>query len=217
MPMQSAGDRTCETIDPHAVTFCARATFRPFIVGVGGMPRSGSSSEKALAISLRAAVAAGAETLLIAGPELNLPMYNPGDAHRTEAARRLIEAFRRCDGIVIASPGYHGSVSGLIKNALDYVEDMRSDPRIYFDGVAVGCIACAAGWQAAGHTLATLRSIAHALRGWLTPLGVALNTSINLFDETGACIDASAKAQLDAVGRQVVEFALQRRGLAIQA
>jgi pimeloyl-ACP methyl ester carboxylesterase len=94
---------------------------------------------------------------------------------------------------------------------------LRSDPRVYFDGVAVGCIACAAGWQAAGHTLATLRSIAHALRGWPTPLGVALNTSINLFDETGACIDASAKAQLDAVGRQVVEFALQRRGLAIQA
>jgi FMN reductase len=153
---------------------------------------------------------------LILGPELNLRMYNPADAHRTEAAQRLIEAFRRRDGMIIASPGYHGSVSGLIKNSLDYVEDMRSDSRIHFDGVAVGCIACAAGWQAAGHTLATLRSIAHSLRAWPTPLGVALNTSINLFDETGACIEASAKAQLDAVGRQVVEFALQRRGLAIQ-
>ena len=190
---------------------------RPLIVGVGGTSRSGSSSEKALTISLRAAAAVGAEALLISGPELNLPMYNPGDAHRTEAAQRLIEAFRRCDGIIIASPGYHGSVSGLVKNALDYVEDMRSDSRVYFDGVAVGCIACAAGWQAAGHTLATLRSIAHALRGWPTPLGVALNTSVNLFDEAGGCIEASANSQLEAVGRQVVEFALQRRGLAIQA
>jgi hypothetical protein len=37
------------------------------------------------------------------------------------------------------------------------------------------------------------------------------------FDETGACVDGSAKAQLYAVGRQMVEFALQRPGLAIQA
>ena len=88
---------------------------RPLIVGVGGTSRSGSSSEKALTISLRAAAVVGAEALLISGPELNLPMYNPGEAHRTEAAQRLIEAFRRCDNIIIASPGYHGSVSGLSK------------------------------------------------------------------------------------------------------
>ena len=222
MLMQQTGNPENEFTDRHAATFAANRKpstdgTRPFIVGIGGAPRRGSSSEKALTVSLQAAAAAGAETLLICGPELNLPMYNPGDTQRTAAAQRLIEAFRRCDGIIIASPGYHGSVSGLVKNALDYVEDMRGDPRVYFDGVAVGCIACAAGWQATGHTLATLRSIAHALRGWPTPLGVALNTSSTLFDETGACVDGSAKAQLYAVGRQVVEFALQRRGLAMQA
>lgn len=189
---------------------------RPFILGVGGTPRPGSTSEYALAVSLKAAAAAGAETLLISGPELELPMYNPGDPQRTLAAQRLVDAFRSCDGLVIASPGYHGSVSGLIKNALDYAEDLRTDRRVYFDGIAVGCIACAAGWQAAGHTLATLRSIAHALRGWPTPLGVALNTSSRLFDETGACLDPAAKGQLDAVGRQVVEFAWQRRGALLQ-
>ncbi len=64
--------------------------------------------------------------------------------------------------------------------------------------------------------LATLRSIAHAVRGWPTPLVVALHTSGNLFDETGACLDLSAKGQLDAVGRQVVEFALERHGSLIQ-
>lgn len=191
--------------------------YRPFIVGIGGTPRRGSSSEKALAISLKAASEAGAETLLISGPELDMPMYPPHDLARTPAAARLIEAFRRCDGIIIASPGYHGSISGLIKNALDYAEDTRSDSRVYFDGVAVGCIACAAGWQAVGHTLATLRAIAHALRGWPTPLGVALNTSGRLFDKTGACLDSSAKAQLEMVGRQVVEFAVQRNRSPLEA
>lgn len=183
---------------------------RPFIIGLGGTPRIGSSSEKALAISLNAAAEGGAETLLIPGPDLDLPMYNPSDPVRTAGAQRLIETFRRCDGVIIASPAYHGSISGLVKNALDYTEDMRADKRIYFDGLAIGCIACAGGWQAAGQTLAALRAIAHALRGWPTPLGAMLNTSGRLFDETGACLDLSAKMQLETVGRQVLEFATQR-------
>jgi FMN reductase len=66
-------------------------------------------------------------------------------------------------------------------------------------------IVCAGGWQAAGQTLATLRSIVHALRGWPTPLGVSLNTTSRLFDDTENCIDPS-EPLLEAVGRQVVEF-----------
>jgi FMN reductase len=183
---------------------------RPFIVGVGGTPRAGSSSEKALAVSLKAAAEGGAETLLIPGPELDLPMYNPSETSRTPAAQYLVEMFRRCDGLIIASPAYHGSISGLIKNALDYTEDLRSDPRVYFDGLAVGCIACAGGWQAAGQTLAALRAISHALRGWPTPLGAMLNSAGRLFDESGNCLDLSVKMQLETVGRQVLEFAMQR-------
>ena len=54
---------------------------------------------------------------------------------------------------MLVSPGYHGAVSGLVKNALDYVEDLRDEPRPYLDGRAVGCVAIALGWQAAVTTL----------------------------------------------------------------
>ncbi len=189
---------------------------RPFIIGLGGTTRIGSSSEKALAISMTAAAESGAETLLIPGPELELPMYNPSESQRVPKAERLIEMFRRCDGVIIASPAYHGSISGLVKNALDYTEDLRSDPRVYFDGLPIGCIACAGGWQAAGQTLAALRAIAHALRGWPTPLGAMLNTSGRLFDESGACLDLSARMQLETVGRQVLDFAKRRTNAPVQ-
>jgi FMN reductase len=180
---------------------------KPCIVGIGGTTRAGSSSEKALKVSLRAAEQEGAETIVIAGPALDLPMYAPERKERCAEAAELIRLFRRCDGVIIASPAYHGSVSGLIKNALDYSEDCSGDARPYFDGCAVGLIACAAGWQGAGQTLAALRAIAHALRGWPTPLGAMLNTSSRLFDENGQCIDLSVKFQLETVGRQVVQFA----------
>jgi FMN reductase len=180
---------------------------RPLILGLGGTPRPGSSTERALALSLEAAAEAGAETLMIGGPDLMLPMYNPGDAARTPEAARLVDAFRRCNGVIVGSPAYHGTISGLVKNALDYTEDLRGDERVYFDGLAVGLVVCAGGWQAGGQTLATLRGIAHALRGWPTPLAAMLNTSTRIFDDAGQCLDLSAKFQLQEVGRQVVEFA----------
>lgn len=183
---------------------------QPLIVGIGGTPRVGSSSERALAIALEAAREAGARTLAFSGPELMIPIYTPDQAERTQESKRVVQAMRECDGLVVASPAYHGSVSGLIKNVLDYTEDLRDDPRVYLDGVAVGLIACAGGWQAGAQTLATLRGIVHALRGWPTPLGAALNTSTGLFDAEGQCLDLGAKMQLQTIGQQVVEFAAMR-------
>jgi FMN reductase len=174
--------------------------------------RPGSLSERALMVCLLAAQMEGADTLRIAGPELALPMYVPGGTSGSATAESIVAALRRCDGVIIASPSYHGSVSGLIKNALDYVEDLREDRRAYLDGRAVGCLACASGWQGGGQTLATLRSIAHALRGWPTPLGAVINTSNRVFDESGNCVDRSLQLQLETIERQVVEFAEGRVG-----
>jgi FMN reductase len=101
-------------------------------------------------------------------------------------------------------------MSGLVKNALDYAEDLRSDARGYFDGIAVGCIACGAGCHAAVQTLSCLRTVAHCLRGWPTPYGAALNTAQKLFDATGNCVDPAVKFQLEMIAIRVCEFAQAR-------
>lgn len=145
--------------------------------------------------------------MMFSGPDLMIPMYTPDRAGRTPGSVKLVDALRVCDGLIIASPAYHGSASGLIKNVIDYTEDLREESRTYLDGVAVGLIACAGGWQGAAQTLSTLRSIVHALRGWPTPLGAALNTSLELFDRDGNCTDLGARMQLSTIGQQVVDFA----------
>ncbi|WP_293882957.1 NADPH-dependent FMN reductase [Sphingomonas sp.] len=178
----------------------------PLIVGLGGTMTSNSSSERVLRHVLDECRAAGAETILFDGSALDLPMYGYGTP-RTGKAQALIAALRRAEGVVIASPGYHGTVSGLIKNALDYIEDMAKDPRPYFEGRAVGLITVAAGWQATGTTLATLRSIVHALRGWPTPMAVTVNSVQPVFAEDGTVSDAALKAQLGVLAHQVVSFA----------
>jgi FMN reductase len=184
----------------------------PLIVGIGGTATPASSTEQALQLTLAAAESAGARTRLFGGAFLaRLPLYLTTPPDQSPECRELIDAVRRADGVVIASPGYHGSISGLVKNAIDYLEETARDPRVYLDGVPVGLIATAYGWQAAANTLATLRSIVHALRGWPTPLGAAINSSGGLF-RNGRCASASAEGQLRLLGQQVLKFVANRHG-----
>lgn len=184
----------------------------PFIVGIGGTSKPGSTTERALAASLKAAQAAGARTVLFSGPQLaQLPLYSPEDSLRSELQKQFVDTVRQADGIILATPAYHGGMSGLLKNAVDLLEDLRSDSRPYLHDRAVGCIVTAQGWQGAGTTLTSVRTIVHALRGWPTPLGITLNTAERLFTEDGECLEERLRVQLALLAEQVVEFAKRMR------
>lgn len=184
---------------------------RPLIVGLGGTLSEASSSERALCHALAAAEAQGARTQLFAARALDLPMYTVDRSRRTSAALALVDALARADGVIIATPGYHGGISGLVKNALDYIEDLRDDVRPYLHGRAVGCIVCAYGWQATTTTLVSLRSTVHALRGWPTPLGVAINSAHTASDNSGFVVDDQCAQQLTTLSGQVLDFVGARR------
>lgn len=182
----------------------------PHIVGIGGTTRPGSSTEKALRVALDACEAEGATTAMFAGAELvALPFYAPENPERSEGARAFIDELRRAHGVILGSSAYHGSVSGLVKNAVDYTEDLREDPRVYFSGMPVGCIATGAGWQGIVNTLAALRAVAHSLRGWPTPLGGAINTAEPAFGPDGEPLHDYISFQLATIGQEVVRFARQ--------
>jgi FMN reductase len=186
----------------------APMSFSPFIVGIGGTARPSSTSERAVAEALRWARALGARTKLFNGEFVSrLPLYVPGCSDRNPEEREFIDDVRLCQGIIVGTPGYHGSLSGSIKNALDLLEDTARDVRPYLDGRAFGSVVTACGWQACGTTLVSLRLVAHALRAWPTPFGATLNASTPLFDTDGACIDVQNSKQLSIVASQVVEFA----------
>ena len=166
--------------------------------------------EKALRYLGREVERIGAHWEIFCGPQLLFPSYKPDKSERTPTVRAMLDAMRACDALVIASPGYHGSFSGLIKNALDYAEDLAGDPRPYLSGRAVGCIVGAFGWQAIGTTLANLRTVVHSLGAWPTPMGVAMNTSLQVFDDSGEVVNPEVRGELHALAAQLVEFARMR-------
>jgi FMN reductase len=145
--------------------------------------------------------AGGAQTEFF-GPDVleTLPIFTVHGTVQDASVATLTAAVRRADAVIVATPGYHGGISGLVKNALDYLELLRDDDRPYLEGRAVGAIVAAAGWQAVGTTLVSVRSTIHALRGWPTPFALGVNTAEQQLD------DARVSGGLDVLVTQLLQF-----------
>jgi FMN reductase len=210
--------RGCEAeVSMNGEDVCSK---HPHVVLIGGTTVTTSTTQRLLSVLISELERAGATTELFCGPDLvRLPLYAPEHAQRTAEQQALISGVRRCDGLILATPAYHGGMSGLVKNAVDLLEDLRTDARPYLDGRAVGCIVTGSGWQGCGTTLTSVRTIVHALRGWPTPLGVIVNTSSKVFDDRGNLTDDKLGSQLQLLAHQVMDFACafaQLRGAAMR-
>ncbi|RAG81753.1 FMN reductase [Streptacidiphilus pinicola] len=178
------------------------------IVALCGSTRTPSTTERALGIAAAHARSLGAQVDFFSGSRLLLPHYGTPGAPLSSAALDLLTAVASADGLLLGSPCYHGSVSGLLKNALDHLEELRDDASPYLDGRAVGCIAVGRGTQGPANTLRALRDIVHALRGWPTPLGVTVDSAA-----CSALTNHDTQDRLKLVARQVATFATGRRAL----
>ncbi|MEP7019317.1 MAG: NAD(P)H-dependent oxidoreductase [Pseudonocardiales bacterium] len=179
----------------------------PLIVGIGGSTSAASVTNLLLRACLDQAAALGARPMAFTGEDLvGLPIFDANGADAAPAAGPLVAAVRAADAVIIATPGYHGGMSGLVKNAIDHLELLRDDERPYLDGRAVGVIVAASGWQACGSTLVSVRSAIHALRGWPTPFGVTVNSAIQ-HPGADASFDENITGALRILAGQLTDFA----------
>lgn len=148
------------------------AAVTPHVVLVSGSLRAESTSDRLARWCAERCAQRGASTRVFLGGELEFPFYRAA-GERDAKVRDFLDELVVSDGVVLVSPTYHGTVSGLLKNALDYVNDIRT-PKSYLDGRPIGCVAVGLGLTGASTTLGTLRTISHALRGWPTPMGVTV-------------------------------------------
>lgn len=187
------------------------------IVGIGGSTNAVSVTSLLLRDCLDASADLGARTVAFTGEHLaGLPIYAANDDGPAPGAAALVAAVRAADAVIIATPGYHGGMSGLVKNAIDHLESLREDERPYLDGRAVGVIVAASGWQACGTTLVSVRSAIHALRGWPTPFGVTVNSAEQHLDADGLFDERTAGA-LRILATQLTDFAAWRAAAALAA
>ena len=172
------------------------------ITGVCGSLIANGATKKALTIALSGAAEFDAETTLLELRDIDLVFYGsvPQDEYPPDIVR-LRDEIRNSQGIILATPEYHGSLSGALKNMLDL---MSIDD---FETKIVGLVGVAGGHIGAIHSLDTMKTICRNLHCWVLPQEVSIANSGQAFNDDGTVTDPSLEERLLNVGRQVVKFA----------
>jgi len=172
------------------------------IVGLAGSLRATSLTRMAVRCALMGASDNGAHAQLLDLSAYDLPFLG---REKERAAMNGVERFltdlRAADGIVLGSPEIHGSISGVLKNALDLTD------RALFEGKMLGLIGVAGGRMGASETLSHMRTIGRSLHAWVVPTQVSIGAADGAFDSSGEPLDPEVGDRLRSVGREVAHFA----------
>ncbi|MGA8534942.1 MAG: NAD(P)H-dependent oxidoreductase [Candidatus Tumulicola sp.] len=136
------------------------------IAGLCGSLRPDGYTRAALSVALAGATGEGAAAQLVDLRDYELPFCAGGsDAEALPGVRRLRQIVKEANGIILATPNYHGTLSGVLKNALDLMSMSE------FEGKVVGLVGVSGGRMGGASTLNTLRAI-----GRVTRLGDSLGS-----------------------------------------
>ena len=123
---------------------------------------------------------------------------------------RLRRDPRAAQGIILGTPEYHASFSGVLKNALDLMgfEEV--------EGKMLGLVGVSAGRLGAINALNSLRMVGRALHAWVIPEQVSVAEAYRAFDAEGKLRDPRMEGALLEVGRQVARFAFLHSSAQVQ-
>lgn len=161
------------------------------ILGIGGSTREASHTLGVLKAVLALAGEQGAVTTLADVRELDFSVYNediPFDEQPT-SLHGLLEQVQRADAFIIASPTYHGTISGAVKNVLDALHIRHGEGRTYFDGRPVGLLAY--GGPSAPNVINALSHSVRGMQGLQVPTVVTVGRAAMDDAFTGIADDAT--------------------------
>jgi FMN reductase len=173
------------------------------VVGICGSLRKGSFARMTLHVALDGAKEVGAQTRLIDLKDYDLVFCDGKEDETTfpEDVFKLRREVSHAQGIILATPEYHGGYSGVLKNALDL---MGFDE---IEGKMIGLVGVSGGPLGAVHALNSLRAVGRALHAWVVPEQASIPEAWRVFDESGKLKDSNLEKRVKEVGRQVARFA----------
>lgn len=182
------------------------------LLALAGSTRNGSYNQRLLDVAVEIARAEGAEVTCVSLRDLRLPLYD-GDLEAgafPDVADRLRQHFIDADGFLIASPEYNGSVSGVLKNAIDWASRPREGETLValpaFRGKVAGLMSASIGPFGGLRGLLALRQILATIQTVVATEQVLLPFADKAFDGP-ELTDALPKQLLPVMVRRVIFLA----------
>jgi FMN reductase len=177
------------------------------IIGIGGSLRTNSYSQLALNVAARRLEALGAELEILDLRQMHLPFCTGEDDYLDYPdVERLQNTVKEADGLILSTPEYHGSVSGVLKNALDLMSFEQ------LDGKVTGLISVLGG-QSNSNALNDLRIIMRWVHAWVIPEQIAIGQAWKAFGPEGKLLDEKLSQRFDQFAQSLVENTRKLRGV----
>ncbi len=189
---------------------------RPRILALAGSTRADSYNKRLVRIAARAAESGGAETTVVDLRDFALPLFDE-DLERAEgppaAATKLKQLMIASDGFLISSPEYNSSISGVLKNAIDWAsrEALGETPLAAFQGKVATLMSASPGALGGLRGLVHLRSILGNIGVIVLPNQVALPRAFEIYGEEGALKDPKQQTKIEGLGRNLAHFLVQMK------
>lgn len=189
----------------------------PRILAFAGSTRRDSFNKKLVTIAAGAARSAGAEVSLIDLRDLPLPLYD-GDLEADKGlpanAKKLKDLFLAHHGLLIASPEYNSSISGVLKNTIDWVS--RPAPGegslACFEGKAAALMSASPGALGGLRGLVHLRAILGNIKVLVMPEQVAVSKTLDAFNADSSLKDAKQQSAVEALGTKLAGLLIKLKG-----
>jgi NAD(P)H-dependent FMN reductase len=177
------------------------------ILGVGGSMRQGSYSALALKLVLEEAKKYQSESYMLELGKINLPLYNPSEASSDHTSsynnnnnyndlEKITKTLKWADAFILASPDYHGSMSGALKNFLDYFWEE-------FAGKTFGYIV--ASHEKGLTVVDQMRTAVRQCYGWSMPYNISINGEKD-FDSNGNLVNSAPAKRIKMLARDLVTY-----------
>ena len=169
------------------------------VVGILGSLRTDSYSALALQQAIERVQALGAEAEMLDLKEMKLPFCDGGSEYPDYPDVELLRSkVKAADGLILATPEYHGSVSGVLKNALDLMSFEHLSDKV------TGLISVLGG-QPNSNALNDLRIIVRWVHGWVIPEQIAIGQAWQAFDPEGKLKDEKLAQRFDSFAQSLVD------------
>jgi len=187
------------------------------ILAFAGSLRTESWNHKLVLIAAQAARKAGADVTAIRLADYPLPLMDE-DLEKRDGppanATKLKHLFFSHDALLLACPEYNSSITGVMKNTIDWVSRPApgEKPLQAFDGKVALLVAASPGPLGGLRGLVTVRSILSNIKTLVLPEQVVVTKAHDAFNTDGTLKDAKQQAQIEAATLRLVELTTKLKG-----
>ncbi len=184
---------------------------KPKILAFAGSLRTESYNKKLVKLSVSGAEKAGAEVTLIDLRDFQLPIFDEeleAKSGLPENAVKLKQLFLTHQGLLISSPEYNSSISGVLKNTIDWVSrgDPRDKPLACFNQKIAGLMSASPGALGGLRGLVHVRAILGNIKVLVLPEQIAISKAHEAFNPDGSLKDARQQSSVERIGASLAHY-----------